>query len=614
MNQFNLLRHRRFMPFFCTQALSAFNDNVFRNALVMLVAFQLGLHQHMVALYTNLAPALFILPFFLFSATAGQLAEKYERTHIIRWVQVFEIVLMVIAAVGFIKHQVLLLLVLLFLMGVHSTLFGPIKYAMLPQTLKPGELVGGNGLVEMSTQMAMLIGMIVGNELMQVAEIGTWLSAGATITVAVIGYFSSRHIPLSPAMAPDLQINWNPLSATMRILDIAREDKVVWNTILGISWFWFFGTVMVAQAPIYTMESLGGDSSVYTLILTMFSVGSGVGALCCEKMSGPRTEVGLIPLGALGLTVFGADLYMVRSGLATVHGLGWRDFLHTAGGVHIALDLALIGLFSSFYVVPLFAFMQLRVPRHKLSRIIAGNNIMNSLLIVLAAGFGLGLHAMGMNAARILFCTALLSMLVTCYLLMQVPEFIRRFMIWLTVNISHRVRAWGLHHIPDTGPVFLVCNDGSLMHILLLMLQVQRPLRFLIPECLSHKVWARFIFHSGNVISIPDQHADVTLHERGVYDAVDNALEAGEMVCLFTSGEVGFEQIRHHFGGYFDQMPMRHHDLPLVVLVMRDRVSLAHRIRAQVDVMVDAPIPASQLSVEALDAQISMLHERMVND
>src|SRR5574337_629941 len=296
MSQFAVLGKRRFAPFFWTQALGAFHDNAFRNALVMLVAFQMGLGDRTVSLYTNLAPALFIIPFFLFSATAGQLAEKYEKSRIIRYVKLFEIAAMTLAAYGFYTHHTSLLLVVLFMMGMHSTMFGLIKYAILPQALTPVELVGGNGLVEMGTQMAMLVGMIAGNSLMLVADVGPMLASGATIAVAVAGYLASRRIPAAPATAPDLKFNWNPFSETARVLGITGADRAVFNAVLGISWFWFFGTVLIAQLPIYTRETLGGDGSVNTLVLTLFSIGTGVGALLCEKLSGKRVEIGLVPL------------------------------------------------------------------------------------------------------------------------------------------------------------------------------------------------------------------------------------------------------------------------------------------------------------------------------
>lgn len=298
MSQFALLGSRRFAPFFWTQALGAFNDNAFRSAMVAMVSYQLALPSSEISLYNNLAPGLFILPYFLFSASAGQLAERFEKTRIIRYVKLFEILAMALAAYGFIAHQLPLLLVVLFMMGMHSTMFGPIKYAILPQALQPSELVGGNGLVEMGTQLAILVGLIAGVEVMQIAGIGSHVSAAMTIAIAVVGYLASRGIPLAPPTAPDLRLNWNPVSETLRVLRITRESRAVFNAILGISWYWFFGTLVVAHLPMYAKQTLGGDASVYTCVLVLFSVGTAIGALMCEKMSGRRVEIGLVPLGA----------------------------------------------------------------------------------------------------------------------------------------------------------------------------------------------------------------------------------------------------------------------------------------------------------------------------
>ena len=430
MTQFQLLRTRRFAPFFCTQALGAFNDNAFRNALVMLVAFHMGLGERTVALYTNLAPALFILPYFLFSASAGQLAEKFEKSRIIRYVKLFEIAAMVLACWGLYLHEVGLLLVVLFLMGVHSTVFGPIKYAILPQALAPAELIGGNALVETGTQLAMLSGLIVGSALMEVGPSGPLLAGGALVAVAVTGWLASRHIPPAPATAPGLRFNWNPVSETARVVALARRDPVVFNTVLGISWYWFYATVLIAQLPVYTRANLGGDGSVAILVLTLFSVGTGIGALLCERLSARRVEIGLVPLGALGLAVSGIDLYFARPGASPVQGLDWLGFLRGPGSMRIAFDLTMIGAFAGIYVVPLFAFIQQRTPAERLSRVIGADNIVNALLIVLAACFGLGLGALGFGPPQIFLAAALLGVAFVGYVFLRVPAFVQRFLTW----------------------------------------------------------------------------------------------------------------------------------------------------------------------------------------
>ncbi|MGS0998974.1 MFS transporter [Rhodanobacter sp. UC4451_H18] len=619
MSQFGLLGKRRFAPFFWTQALGAFNDNAFRNALVMLVAFQMGLDDRTVGIYTNLAPALFIIPFFLFSATAGQLAEKYEKSRIIRYVKLFEIAAMTLAAYGFYTHHTSLLLVVLFMMGMHSTMFGPIKYAILPQALKNEELVGGNGLVEMGTQMAMLVGMIAGNSLMLVAGVGPMLASGATIAVAVAGYLASRRIPAAPATAPDLKFNWNPFSETVRVLGITRADRAVFNAVLGISWFWFFGTVLIAQLPIYTRETLGGDGSVNTLVLTLFSIGTGVGALLCEKLSGKRVEIGLVPLGAFGLTVFGIDLYLARHGLAATRGLDWLAFLHGAGSWRIVLDLTAIGVFAGFYVVPLFAFVQSRTPRERLSRVIAGNNIINALLIVLAAVFGLVLGRLGMDAATIFLLAALLNVLVAVYIFTLVPEFLMRFITWVLVNTLYRVRVDGMQHLPEEGPALLVCNHVSFMDPLLLMANLRRPARFVMYYRIFHTPLLRFVFRTAKAIPIAGQKEDPVVLQQA-YDAIDAALADGELVCIFPEGGLTGDGEIAPFRPGLEKILARR-PVPVVPLALRGlwgsvwsrrdtrlgRLRLPRRFRARVELVVDAPVPPQAASAASLEARVREL-------
>jgi 1-acyl-sn-glycerol-3-phosphate acyltransferase len=619
MSQFSLLGQRRFAPFFWTQALGAFNDNVFRNALVTLVAFQMGLGDHAVSLYTNLAPALFIIPFFLFSATAGQLAEKFEKTRIIRYVKLFEIAAMVLAAVGFYTHDTLLLLVVLFLMGVHSTTFGPIKYAILPQALKPGELVGGNGLIEMGTQLAVLIGLIAGSSLMQIAGAGTMLTGAVTIAVAGAGYLASRRIPPAPATAPELKFNWNPISETARVLGITRQDRGVFNAVLGISWFWFFGTVLVAQLPSYTKLNLGGDGSVYIFALTLFSIGTGVGSLLCEKMSGRRVEVGLVPLGAFGLTAFGMDLFFARSGVAPTQGLDWLTFLRAAGTWRIAMDLTLIGVFAGFYVVPLFAFIQSRTPRDRLSRVIAGNNIINAIFIVCAAMFGLGLGALGLGIPKIFLATAILNALVALYIFTLVPEFVMRFITWVLVNTLYRVRVDGTQNIPEEGAVLLVCNHVSFMDALLLMANLRRPARFVMYYKIFNIPLLSFVFRTAKAIPIAGYKEDPALLEKA-YDAIDEALAAGEVVCLFPEGALTCDGQIATFRTGVEKILARR-PVPVVPMALRGlwgsvwskrdsmlhRSRLPRRFRARVELVIDTAVAPDTVTAASLEKRVREL-------
>ncbi|MGN6237252.1 MFS transporter [Dyella sp.] len=619
MSQFTLLGRRRFAPFFWTQALGAFNDSAFRNAMVMLAAVQMGLPDREVSLYTNLAPALFILPYFLFSATAGQLAEKFEKTRIIRYVKLFEIAAMALAAWGFHTHNLPLLLSVLFMMGVHSTVFGPIKYAILPQALQPTELVGGNGMVEMGTQLAILIGMVAGNSLMLLAGIGPWAAAVATLTVAVIGYACSRAILPSPATAPHLVFNPNQVTETVRVLGITRADRAVFNAVLGISWFWFFGTMLTAQLPLYAKHNLGGDGSVLTLVLTLFSLGTGVGSLLCERMSGKRVEIGLVPLGAFGLTAFGVDLYLARPGAAAQMGLHWQAFLAAAGSWRIVLDLTLIGVFAGFYVVPLFAFVQARTPRDRLSRVIAGNNILNALFIVVASVAGLALSRAGLGSAQIFLVAALLNVLVAVYIFTLVPEFLMRFITWVLVNTLYRVRVDGMRHLPEEGPALLVCNHVSFMDPLLLMAHLRRPARFVMYYRIFNIPLLKFVFRTAKAIPIAGQKEDPAVLA-AAYEAIDAALADGELVCIFPEGGLTRDGAIGTFRPGVEKILARR-PVPVVPMALRGlwgsvwsrrdsmmgRSRLPRRFRARVELVVDAPISPEQATAPALEARVREL-------
>jgi 1-acyl-sn-glycerol-3-phosphate acyltransferase len=619
MSQFSLLGKRRFAPFFWTQALGAFNDNAFRNAMVMLVAFQMALPDSQVSLYTNLAPALFILPYFLFSATAGQLAEKFEKTRIIGYVKLFEIAAMAIAAIGFHTHHISLLLLVLFLMGVHSTVFGPIKYSILPQALERSELVGGNALVETGTQLAMLIGMIVGNSLMLIEGYGTLAASLTTIAIAVAGYLVCRAIPAAPATAPDLRFNWNPFSETWRVLKLTHEDRAVFNAVLGISWFWFFGTVMIAQLPNYTRHVLGGDGSVNTLVLTLFSLGTGIGSLLCEKLSRKRVEIGLVPMGAFGLTVFAVDLYFARPGVAPGASLTWSAFLAVPGAWRAAMDLTLIGAFAGFYVVPLFAFVQSRAPRERLSRIIAGNNIVNALLICIASGFGIGLTAMGLDTPTIFLVTGLVNIAVAVYIFTLVPEFMMRFMTWVLVNTLYRVRVDGLKNVPDEGAAVVVCNHVSFMDPLILMACVRRPMRFVMYYKIFNIPVLNFIFRTAKAIPIAGRNEDPALMEKA-FEAIDAALAEGEVVCIFPEGGLTRDGSIQAFRPGIDRILARR-QVPVVPLALRGmwgsifsrrdgmlrRARLPRRFWSRIELVGGAAYPEGTANAAVLEARVSEL-------
>ncbi|MFM1911789.1 MAG: hypothetical protein RJB18_1180 [Pseudomonadota bacterium] len=414
--QLKLMREKRFLPFFCTQFLGALNDNVFKTALITMAVFHTAdLTMLNGAALATLLPGIFILPFFLFSATAGQIADKFEKSQLIRVVKIFEVVLMLFAALGFVLHVFWLLVLALFMMGMHSTLFGPVKYAYLPQHLAESELVGGNGMVEMGTFVAILLGQIIGAGL-GMHQGGELVTGFSILGLALLGYLASNHIPNSPAAEPSLKISWNPITETGRNIAFVWKSQAIWLAIIGISWFWFYGATLLAQFPVFAKEVLHGDESVFVLLLAVFSVGVGLGSLLCEKLSKGIVEIGLVPIGAMGMMAFGVDLYTASaSGIAD-----WR----------LLADIALIGLFGGVYIVPLYALIQSRAQKTHQSRVIAANNILNALFMVISAMFAMLIFNLGLNIPELFLITALMNTLVIIYLCLRQPEYFSRMKSW----------------------------------------------------------------------------------------------------------------------------------------------------------------------------------------
>ena len=537
-SQFVLLTKRRFGPFFTTQFLGAFNDNLFKNALIVMLAFQatdtLGLSSNTLI---NLAAGLFILPFFLFSASFGQLADKLEKSRLIRLTKLLEMGIMLGAAVGFISGNVWLLIGLLFLMGIQSALFGPVKYAILPQHLQQEELVGGNGLVETGTFLAILLGTMAGGVLIALKPHGAAVVAGVAMIVAAAGYLSSRGIPTAAAMAPDLRINWNPLSETWRTYRLLRGNRTVFLSVLGISWFWFFGASYLAQLPNYTKLTLGGNEQVVTLLLTLFSVGVGAGSLLCERLSGHKVEIGLVPFGSIGMTVFSIDLYFAPAGHAGGELLGMMGFLDQGGGWRVLFDILMLGMFGGFYIVPLYSLIQQRSEPAYRSRIIAGNNILNALFMVASALLAIVALGAGLTIPQLFLLTAFLNAAVAVYIYTLVPEFLMRFIVWILIHIMYRIDQEGLDRIPDEGPAVLVCNHVSFMDALVISGCVRRPIRFV----MYHKIFGvpllSFVFRTARAIPIAPAREDPKLLEQA-NDSISGALKDGQLVCIFPEGEI----------------------------------------------------------------------------
>ncbi|MET3107264.1 1-acyl-sn-glycerol-3-phosphate acyltransferase [Oxalobacteraceae bacterium GrIS 2.11] len=537
-SQFSLLLQRRFAPFFWVQFLGALNDNVFKTALITVLTFDALTWTTMsVDMLNQVIPALFILPFMLFSASAGQIADKVEKGNLARAVKMLEIFIMVVAAFGWFNHQVWLLIDAVAGMGLHSTLFGPMKYAYLPQHLKTDELIGGNGIVEMGTFVGILLGEIIGAVLVAQSTWGIHMVAFGSIGLAVIGLIASWQIPSSPAPVPDLAINWNPFTEMVRNIRFSSHNRTVFLSLLGNSWFWFYGAIVLAQFPQYAKVYLHGDHSVFVLLLAVFSIGVGTGSLLCERLSGHKVEIGLVPFGAIGLTVFGIDLYFSSVGYANVANVDFIQFAQQGGAWKILLDVVLLGVFGGLYIVPLFALIQTRCDPDHMSRTIAGMNILNSVFMVVAALSAMVMLKSGFTIPQIFFVTACLNALVAIYIFSLVPEFLMRFLAWLLVHTIHRVRGKHLDRIPETGAAVLVCNHVSYLDAIVIAACSPRPIRFVMDHRIFNIPFFSWIFRTCKAIPIASAKDNQWVMEHAFVE-IAKALHEGELVCIFPEGQL----------------------------------------------------------------------------
>ena len=619
-NQFDLLQQRRFGPFFSVQFLGAFNDNVYKNALVIMLTFQAASMTTLSSgLLVNLCAGLFILPFFLFSATAGQLADKYERARLTRLVKLLEIVIMVLGAVGFYLRDLSILLAALFLMGAQSTLFGPVKYAYLPQHLRKEELVGGNGMLDAGTFLAILLGTILGGVLIGIGPSGAmWVSA-VVIVIAVMGYAVSLSVPHSPAPMPALKINWNPVTETWANFRFLRGNRVVFLSVLGISWFWFYGALFLSQFPGYAKDYLGGDESVVTLLLATFSVGIGVGSLLCERLSGHKIEIGLVPFGAIGMTLFAIDLFFASGARGPGAALGAMTFIAEPGSWRVLFDLTMIAGFSGFYIVPLFALIQSRSEPSHQARVIAGNNIMNALFMVAAAGVAILGLKFGLTIPQLFLLTGVLNALVAIYIFKLVPEFLMRFLVWLLVHTVYRLEKSGLDNIPEEGPAVIVCNHPSFVDALVIAAACRRPVRFVMDHQIFKTPVLNFIFRTSRAIPIAPARENPTLLERA-YDDIAAALADGDVVGIFPEGAITKDGDIQPFRGGIKRIIERT-PVPVIPMALRGlwgsyfsrvdgkamKTPLRRGVLSKIGLAVGAPVAPAAATPEGLQQIVTQL-------
>ncbi|MCO4093932.1 MAG: MFS transporter [Acidovorax sp.] len=548
-NQFALLRQRRFAPFFWTQFSGAANDNLFKFAFTVMVTYQLSVSWLPPAMAGLVIGALFILPFLLFSATSGQLTDKYDKTKMIRFVKNMEIAIMLVAAAGFMTDNVPILLLCTFLMGVHSTLFGPVKFAYMPQVLSERELTGGNGMVEMGTFVAILLGNVAGGLLVAIPGIGHTTVAVACVVAALAGRAVAQFIPSVPATDPGLVINWNPFTETWRNLKLAHENIVVFRSLLGISWMWFFGAVFLSQFPSLAKEVLHGNEQVASLLLVVFSIGIGIGSLLCEVLSRRHVEIGLVPLGAIGMSVFSIDLYFASRSLPPSEIMGLAAFMAQGAHWRVMLDLLLLSLFAGLYSVPMYALIQMRSqPTHR-ARIIAANNILNALFMIASSLIAGALLGAGFTVPQIFLFTGIANAVVAFYIFMLVPEYLLRFVAWVSSRFVYRFKVQGDENLPSAGAAILACNHVSFVDAVLLMAASPRPIYFVMDHRIFRVPVLGWLFRLAKAIPVAPYKEDPKTYE-AAFERATQVLREGDLLAIFPEGGITKDgQLQEFKGG-----------------------------------------------------------------
>ena len=624
-NQFALLRQRRFAPFFWTLFSGAANDNLFKFAFTVMVTYQLSVGWLPPAMAGLVIGALFILPFLLFSATSGQLTDKIEKTRMIRFVKNLEIGIMLLAAWGFMGTNVPVLLGCTFLMGLHSTLFGPVKFAYLPQVLSERELTGGNGMVEMGTFVAILMGNVVGGLLVAVPQVGPTYVAVACVALALAGRLVAQGVPPAPATDPGLVINWNPVTETWRNLKLAHGNIVVFRSLLGISWMWFFGAVFLSQFPSFAKEVLHGNEQVASLLLVVFSIGIGTGSLLCEVLSRRHVEIGLVPLGAIGMSVFAIDLYFASSSLPPADVMGLGAFVAQPQHWRVMADLALLSLFAGLYSVPMYALIQMRSqPTHR-ARNIAANNILNALFMIASSLIAGAMLAAGCSVPQIFLFTGLANAVVAFYIFLVVPEYLLRFVAWMSSRFVYRFKVQGDQHIPSTGAAVLVCNHVSFIDAVLLMAASPRPMVFLMDHRIFRQPVLGWLFRLAKAIPIAPQKEDPQAYE-AAFERAAEVLRAGDLLAIFPEGGITKDGTLQPFKGgivkILDRARADGLDVPVVPMALTNLwgsyfsrieqgTAMVRPFRRgflnRVGLNVGAPMSAAEVTPELLFARVDGL-------
>ena len=615
-----LLGDRRFWPLFVAQFFGAFNDNFFKSTLVLLLTFReatfagLGARE-----LVALAGGVFILPYFLFSAFAGQLADKYPKATLIRWVKLAEVGVLLLGSLSFALGSTGLSFAVLFLLGTQAALFGPLKYGVLPELLSSTELVAGNALVELGTFLAILCGTLAGGLLVSLGPAGMHWVSGLLLTCSLLGWAATLRLRAAPAAEPSLVVERRILRPTARLIGRARRERALWQSILGISWFWLLGSVVLSVLPSLVKGELHGSEGIVTYFLALFSIGVGAGSVLAEKLSYSRLELGLVPLGSLGITLFladaGAALALAPSAAGAAPALALGAFVDSSLGLRLSVDFLLFSLSSGLFTVPLYTLLQERSEEKTRARIIAANNVLNAVFMVAGALLLTGLFALGLSIPALLVGCAALNLAVALYIYTVLPEFLLRLLCYGLAHLLYRLRVAGAEHVPAKGAAVLVANHVTFVDWMVIACATQRPIRFVMDNAYANAWLVRRVLADAKVIPIASAKVNPEVLE-AAFGSISGALGAGELVCIFPEGRLssdgqmaafrrGIERILASdpvpvvpmhlsglFGSHFSRAPSRR---------------LWGRLWGRVELKIGSPLAPEGLTAQALEEHVQQL-------
>ncbi|WP_298634503.1 MFS transporter [uncultured Umboniibacter sp.] len=548
-----LLHQKRFGPYFVAQFLGAFNDNLFKNALLIIVAFGAARSEQEIGLINNLAAGLFILPFFLFALVAGNIADTVDKQLIIKRLKLTECLLALASVPALLSGDVKLMLAVLFGFGLQSAFFAPAKYSLLPQHLAVHELVGGNALVQMGTFVAILVGTLVGG-IFASSEILLYWLCGLIVGVALLGYVFACFVPPAPpSQDTTAKVDWNIWRMGRLALGEISQTPGILLSIIAVSWFWFLGTVVLTQLPSFSKSVLGGDATVVSVLLAIFSVGIGVGSLLCGRLSAGRLEIGLVPLGAIGMAIFGS-LFAYAPTAEGLELVNAAMFFGRLDGFWIGLHVVMIGVFGGLYIVPLMALIQAKTRSDMRGRTMAINSVMNALFMVVAALFSIiVLVLLKWQLSTLLLLSAMGNLLVLAVIVKAAPAYFIRMIMWLAAQTTYRLRVSGRRHIPESGPALIVANHVSVIDWMLLGAACVRPLRFVVYRPFYNIRVLRPVLRWAGAIPITSRDEDERCY-REAMAAMVQALQNGELVLVFPERKLGDATELEAFHTDFEQV------------------------------------------------------------